>query len=444
VPATSLPGASARETLGVTADVLLPLVGRGVIARRPKVVGVADRLDADRRAVRRMQRLRDRHGPGPLVLRTPVRTVALILSADDVQRVLDGSPEPFATATTEKRAALSHFQPHGVLVSDASERVERRPFNEDVLGHHDPMHAMAPQLSAKVREEAEELVAEASRTGALTWEGFITAWWRAVRRVVLGDAARDDHALTDMLTRLRHDANWSYLKPKRTHLRDRFERQLLGHLRRAEPGSLAELIAQMPAGPSVVPHQQVPQWLFAFDPAGMSAIRALALLAAHPDEARRIHEELAGRDLDEPQDLPLLRASVLESLRLWPTTPAVLRDTTEPTSWSTGTLEAGAGVVIFAPLFHRDDQTLPYADRFAPDVWLEDRSAKDWPLIPFSGGPAMCPGRNLVLLTTSTFLATLLSKLDLQLDPPDWLGSSGELPATLSPYHLRFAASPAR
>jgi cytochrome P450 len=437
----SVPRASVRDTLGAAADVLLPLVARGVIARRPNVVALADRFDADRRAVGRMQRLRARYGPGPLLLRLPVRDVALILDAEHVHEVLHGTPEPFATANREKRAALSHFQPHGVLISDTAGRAVRRPYNEEVLGHGTPIHPLADALTAKVREEADELVEAALSTGTLDWDAFITAWWRAVRRCLFGDAARDDHALTDLLTELRHDANWSFLKPKRRRLRDRFERQLLGHLRRAEPGSLAGLMADLPTSAATVPHQQVPQWMFAFDPAGMASLRALALLAAHPAEAQRVLAEVEAAGLAAAVDLPLLRAAVLESLRLWPTTPAILRDTTAATTLGNGTLPSGAGVVIFAPLFHRDDETLPYADRFEPDLWLEDRGAADWPLVPFSGGPGMCPGRNLVLLTTSTFLAVLLSRLDVRLDPPDRLDPARALPGTLSPYGLRFSAT---
>src|SRR4051812_11588536 len=113
----SVARASVRETAGVVADVVMPLLARGVIVRRPRIVGALDRLDADRRAVKRLQRLRDRHGPGPLLLRVPGRRIALVLSPDDVHRVLAQTPEPFAAAMMEKRAALGHFQPHGVLVS---------------------------------------------------------------------------------------------------------------------------------------------------------------------------------------------------------------------------------------------------------------------------------------------------------------------------------------
>src|SRR5215213_7883215 len=112
-----LPKATLADTLAVIADVALPTIAKGVILRRPSTVALAERLQLDRRAVRRMQALRDRYGTGPLLLPIPGRLQAVILDPEHVKRVLDESPEPFAAATVEKRAALSHFEPRGVLIS---------------------------------------------------------------------------------------------------------------------------------------------------------------------------------------------------------------------------------------------------------------------------------------------------------------------------------------
>jgi len=182
--------------------VVLPLATRGVILRRPPVVALAERLDLDRRAVHLLQRLRARYGPGPLRLRVPGRSVALVLSPEGVQQVLSGSPEPFAVANREKRGALSHFQPHGVLVSHGQLRADRRQVNEDVLDSHRPVHRLAEAIAAKVLEEARPLLPDGS-SSSLAWDEFATTWWRAVRRVVLGDATRNDHELTDLLAQLR-------------------------------------------------------------------------------------------------------------------------------------------------------------------------------------------------------------------------------------------------
>lgn len=169
------------------------------------------------------------------------------------------------------------------------------------------------------------------------------------------------------------------------------------------------MIAAIPAPPET--EQQVPQWLFAFDAATWAGFRALGLLAAQPGAVDRARDELRGLP-----DLPFLRATVLESVRLWPTTPAILRDTTQDTEWEGGTLPAGASVLIFASYFHRDETRLPEAHRFAPELWLRERTDQDWPLVPFSGGPGICPGRNLVLLTTSLLLAGLVGRTRYQVE----------------------------
>ena len=92
-----------------------------------------------------------------------------------------------------------------------------------------------------------------------------------VRRIVLGDGARDDHEVTDTLARLRAHANWAGLRPRRPDLRARFLTRIQQYVARAEPGSLAELIASVPAPDEVDRVWQFPQWLFAFDAAVMAA-----------------------------------------------------------------------------------------------------------------------------------------------------------------------------
>jgi cytochrome P450 len=407
-------------TAGVIADVVAPLFARGIILRRPRMTELQDRLDADRRAVKRLQRLRDRYGPGPVMLAVPGRNVAVILAPNHVRRALAGTPEPFATATQEKRAALRHFQPHGVLISHGAERAERRRFNEAVLDTDNPVHTLHETFALKVEEEAAAMLARP----VLGWDAFARIWWRLVRRVVLGEGARHDEPLTDLLARLRADANWAFLKPRRHHLREQFLERLAAHLARAEAGSLAACVASTPAGPEADPLLQVPQWLFAFDAAGMAAFRALALIDAH--DPRRT-------------DDAFLRACVLESVRLWPTTPAILRETTDQTTWETGTLPPQTTLLMHAPFFHRDDTRLEFADRFAPHLWLSEAPEEDWPLVPFSAGPARCAGRDLVLLLTSSLIANLSAAHELR---QERLSETGKLPATFSPFSLRYSVVP--
>src|SRR5690606_3219211 len=180
---------------------------------------------------------------------------------------------------------------------------------------------------------------------------FSRTWMRIVRRVVLGDSARDDDAVTDELLTLRRLGNLSYTSPRRPALRRRFLARLEDYVRRADEGSLAGVVAATPAAPGTEPHQQIPQWMFAFDAGSWASVRALALLTSSTAATARVTDEL-----DRAPDFPFTRAAVLESLRLWPTTPLILRDTTRETTWRTGTLPSGTSAVIFAPFFHRDDE----------------------------------------------------------------------------------------
>jgi hypothetical protein len=198
-------------------------------------------------------------------------------------------------------------------LSEGLERAARREFNEAVLDTTRPLHRLAGDLAARAHEEGDAILENARRSGTLTWDLFAAGWWRLVRRVVLGDGARDDHAVTDTLTRLRRDANWAYLKPRRRAVYRSLYQRLAYHIARAEPGSLASLIGPAPNSPVTAPRDQVAHWLFAFDAAGMASFTALALLDTHADYARRVRDALSAREPFASEALPLLSAAVLES-----------------------------------------------------------------------------------------------------------------------------------
>jgi cytochrome P450 len=435
-----LPTATVGETLAVMGDVFAPNIAKGVIIRRPKVVGLAEKLGLDQRAIQRLQTLNEKYGPGPLMLNTPdSKRMALILDPDHANRVLDETPEPFATAEWAKRKALEHFEPDMALVSHGPERAERRRFNEEVLQSDCPVHGLGARFAEVVEQEASELLTQVEQEGGrLDWDRFETTWNRVVRRVVLGDSARDDHALTEILEKLRSAANWAFFHPGHDRVKDDFHERVCTYLKRGEEGSLAGEIARMPTNEITQPEHQVPQYLFAFDPAGMATFRALALLAAHPDHGERAQAEIAEHLQQPAAKLDYLRACLLESLRLWPTTPMVLRQTTEETKWENGVMPAETSILMLAPYFHRDDRHLDNAHRFDPDLWLQSGEAGDWPMMPFSGGTGICPGRRVVLTVTSHMLARLLQGREYQLSPPNRLLSSKPMPPLLNNYDLEF------
>lgn len=429
--------ASAADTARVLTRVIAPTLGSGVIVRRRGAMALADRLEVDRSATDLLRQLRARYGTGPLRLRLPGRSMVVVLDSEDVDGILRRSAAEFTPANWEKRAALGHFQPRGVLISRGRPRAERRRFHEQVLETEQPVHELAPRVVQIVDEEVEQLTS-GQRPDALGWDAFAAAWWRIVRRVVLGDPARDDRALVEELNRLRADANWAFLAPRRERHQREFQRRLRAHLHRADSGSLTALTQQRGPG-DVDAAEQVPHWLFAFDAAGMVAFRALALLATHPEQAGTARAEIAGAESGEPAVLPHLRGCVHESVRLWPTTPALLRDSLSPVG---GSLPAGTGFFIYTPLFHRDGDSVPHPHEFAPQDWVDGTAQNTPALVPFSSGPGRCPGENLVLLVTSSLLAALLRRRSVQLSDARGLSPDRPLPSTLNNFELNFRMGP--
>lgn len=439
---TELVRASAADTARIALRVLLPTLSAGVIARRPRAMALAQRFQLDRSAIRLMAELRSHYGSGPLRLPIPGRELAVVLAPDHVREILHDNPQRFTPANREKRAALSHFQPRGVLISRGRERTRRRQFHEDVLQTDQPVHELGPRIAEVARQEGRVIADRAASAGHLDWGTFAAGWWRAVRRVVLGDGARDDDRLISLLDELRADANWAFLLPRRQSRYRQFQERLHEHLRRAETGSLAATIVDRDEQ-DVAPNEQVPHWLFAFDAAGMVAFRTLALLATHPEHARAARDEIdaAGGETGEAGTTPLLpylRSCLLDTVRLWPTTPALLRDSVTPTQWGGRTLPAGAGLLVFTPLFHRDETTVHDAHRFSPAGWMDDAASRNPALVPFSDGPGRCPGRNLVLLVTSSLLAALLQQQRFSLQNNAILDPDQPLPATLDNFGLHF------
>ena len=355
-PQNPVPQLTAMEHARVISRVLGSPILKGPIIRRPKAVNLAERLNLDSAGVDELKQLRAKYGSGPVQLQLfPGRRVAILLDPDDVHRVLNDTPDPFSPASMEKRGALNHFQPSGVLVSNPQQRQQRRPFNEAALEAGQTVHSHAETMTRAIREEVDALRGHLDFTETLGWEAFSQMWWRIVRRITLGDSARNDTQVTNDLNDLRARGNLSYLMPKKRTQRRRFLTTLRRYVEQAEPGSLAAMAASVPATDKTVPEQQIPQWLFAFDAASWAAFRALSLLAADPGTAAIARDEA---ETSFP-DLPQLRAVMLESLRLWPTTPMILREARETTVWRNGTLDAGTSVLIFAQFFTATTRLFP-------------------------------------------------------------------------------------
>jgi cytochrome P450 len=421
-----LPSASLAESVQFNQTVIVPNALQGLFRRRPDAVGIATRLDVDGRAVRLVAGLRRHHGSGPVWVRVMTDHALVMLEVEDVRRVLEGSPHPFAPDPEAKRKGMSHFQPHALTLSRGELWADRRRFTEAVLDTPKPAHRLGDRFVDVARKETAILLEEleVEREPRLDYDSFLRAFRRIVRRVVLGDMARDDEELSDLLAELMSQAN--RLPSERSDEFEPYLERIRAYVDAAAPDSLVGLFSEAPSGPDTRVEGQVTHWLFALqDTLSINALRALALIASHPEQRAEVDAELEGADLDTGigvASLSYLPACLQEAMRLWPTTPLLSRVTLVDLAWGGAVVPAGTQVLIVNTFHHRDPERVKYADRFAPEAWTEGDAGRDWSFNHFSHGPQGCPGTNLALLVGTSVVAELLTRrrprlLEPKLDP---------------------------
>ncbi len=420
--ATEFPSASLLEDLRFNQAVIVPNALQGLFKRRRRAVAAATALNIDGQAVGLLSGLKRRHDGRPVWVRVVADRALLLLDVEDVRRALDGSPDPFASDPEAKRKGMAHFQPDALTISRGELWAQRRPWTEAVLETPAPSHQLGGRFDAVVAEE----VGDVTGDGELDYERLHRAYRRITRRIVLGDESADDETVSGLLGELMEQANGR--PSSRSDEFEPFTAKLERYFETAPPDSLAGVAAQTPSTPDTKPAGQLPHWLFATqDTLSANVMRALAVLAVHPEAAARAAGGEAYR-----------RAALMDAMRLWPTTPLLSRETLKELVWHGVRVPAGTNILISNTFMHRDrDRLGDAADRFTPEGWLDDGAlVDDWGINHFSHGPQGCPGTNLALLIGAATIATVLKRGTPALANPS-LDASKPLPHMLDFFAIR-------
>ncbi|MCW8381654.1 cytochrome P450 [Streptomyces justiciae] len=184
---------------------------------------------------------------------------------------------------------------------------------------------------------------------------------------------------------------------------------LLVHARNAEDGSLdADEL-----------REQVLIFLVAGHETTATALAfALHLLARHPEEQRRVQEEvdgvLGGGDrvptAADMEALPRLTMVVKEAMRLYPSAPVIGRRAVGDAVIDGVRIPAGADVIVSPWVTHRHPAYWDEPGRFDPGRFTAEaeggRPRYAW--FPFGGGPRACIGQHLSMLESVLGVAVLL------------------------------------
>jgi cytochrome P450 len=419
--AGGLPAASLPESVRILLVGVIPSVLRGLFSPRRRAMKWLTALGTDRRAVEALAAIREKHpGQG---LRLLGGRIVVIWGEDALREVLDGSAVLYASDAGAKAKGMSHFQPDALTLSRGEEGRDRRAFNEHVLATSERMHPYGERFLAVVADEVGRLGLD----GRLEWPDFEALFDHITLRVIFGDGARDDQELTGLLEELMGEANRLVgLKTGDDYyeLYARLERRL----RSPEPGSLIARFADAPQSDRTRVTHQIPHWMFAMrDTLGANAYRALAAIVADPEVERRVRE-----------DARYLDGVLEETMRLWPTTPLLARETTRDTTLAGEAVPEGTQVMILNTFNHRDPDRVDDADRLAPERWAGGK--RDYRFNHLSNGTQDCPGGPLVLLLGNAVLARMLERFELELEEPK-LEPGEPLPHMLDFFSVSFSVS---
>ncbi len=185
---------------------------------------------------------------------------------------------------------------------------------------------------------------------------------------------------------------------------------------------LGLLLAAYPDDPEIVRDQIITFLVAGHETVASALTWAFGLLAHHPQELRRVHEELAahrvgeGIGLSDLDELPAVRACFDEALRLYPPAWVITRSATIDTVLGGRFVPAGSLIIISPWLRHRDPARWPLPDAFLPERFgtrpgaLARAATTRAEYLPFGTGARLCIGRDVANVEACVVLALLLGE----------------------------------
>ncbi|XP_037782766.1 uncharacterized protein LOC119579100 [Penaeus monodon] len=154
----------------------------------------------------------------------------------------------------------------------------------------------------------------------------------------------------------------------------------------------------------------------------------LYVMGTHREIQTRVQEELdevfQGSDrpptMADLRELKYLELCMKESLRVFPSVPAIIREIKEEIQINNYRIPAGTSIAIHVYRIHRDPEQFPNPEVFDPDRFLPENCNKRHPYayIPFSAGPRNCIGQKFAQLEMKVVLSSILRNFRVESDIP--------------------------
>lgn len=159
-----------------------------------------------------------------------------------------------------------------------------------------------------------------------------------------------------------------------------------------------------------------------YNPSGMALYWTIFLLGQHPDETRKVLEELdrsVKGDIpteQEVENLPYLEGALKESMRLFPAGTWTGRLAMQDFTLDSHCFSKGTWIMMSPYVTHRIPEVFPEPYKFRPERWLSIHPSA-YEFMPFSAGPRYCIGTSLALMQLKIALTILFKRHQFSLKP---------------------------
>ncbi|XP_065569758.1 cytochrome P450 4C1-like isoform X2 [Artemia franciscana] len=150
----------------------------------------------------------------------------------------------------------------------------------------------------------------------------------------------------------------------------------------------------------------------------------LYLLGQNPDVQEKLRDEIEmvlgtnnnyEYELQDFSKLKYLECCIKETLRLYPSVPAIFRNVPVDTALGEYVVPAGTQVALLLYAIHRDPEHYHEPEKFIPERFFSDEVSKRHPYayVPFSAGARNCIGQKFAFLVQKAVISTVVRHFDI-------------------------------
>jgi len=355
-------------------------------------------------------------------------TIYIIIDQNFAKQIFDLSPKYFGPGKIKINVFNSFMKKNVGITSNYKDWHNRRKLNNEVLDI-DIKHRYASEFNQRIKKEFQNIKTPKNS------EQFFALAKKIVCSIVFNDSKKIPEQVFKMFKKAN---NFRAIISKKFHLKEELlkecNRFFMENIQNPKPKSLVEIGVKAKSLDYCCPHlknakstceqellNQLPHWMFPTMKLLYTTLpRLLLLLANHPDALQKVINEIKSiniNDSNQIYQLKYLRKCVLETLRLNNVTVVTLRRLKKEYSFDYNDkykFKPGTQFIILSNPLLREAEKYENPNKFIPERWnkqLED----SYYAVMFNQGPQRCPGKELALFISQSFIAHYLTKSNFNL-----------------------------